>query len=142
MRLDVSWLAVTLAVVVLCGGCGQSGSPKNPTVQTNSPAVQTNMTNLVAECEALARDGAAQGKDTWTASDPLPPAIKSLSPQVVQLRVTESPAATVVDIQTSGGFQHRGYLVVCASKDANFVPQKGRNWRITKVAPAVFEYRE
>ncbi|HPY32158.1 MAG TPA: hypothetical protein PLT00_16130 [Verrucomicrobiota bacterium] len=135
MRLDVSWLAVTLAVVVLCGGCGQSGSPKNPTVQTN-------MTNLVAECEALARDGAAQGKDTWTASDPLPPAIKSLSPQVVQLRVTESPAATVVDIQTSGGFQHRGYLVVCASKDANFVPQKGRNWRITKVAPAVFEYRE
>jgi hypothetical protein len=41
-----------------------------------------------------------------------------------------------------GGFNHRGYLVVCSSKDPNFVPQKGRNWRITKVAPAVFEYRE
>ncbi|HQK02558.1 MAG: hypothetical protein KA191_07510 [Verrucomicrobia bacterium] len=142
MRLDVSWLAVALAVLVLCGGCGQSSNPTNPMAQTNSPAVQTNMTNLVAECETLARDGAAQGKDTWTATDPLPPAIKTLSPQIVQLRVTESPPATVVDIQTSGGFQHRGYLVVCASKDPNFIPQKGRNWRITKIAPAVFEYRE
>ncbi len=135
MRLETSWLAVAGAMVVLCSGCGQSSS-------LTSPTGQTNMSNLVAECETLAHDGAAQGKDTWTASDPLPPAIKSLSPQVVQLRVTESPPATIVDIQTSGGFQHRGYLVVCLSKDPNFVPEKGRNWRITKVAPRVFEYRE
>lgn len=135
MTHEASWLAVAFAVIALCGGCVQSSIPASPTVQAN-------MTDLVAQCKTLARDGAAQGKDAWTASDPLPPAIKSLSPQVVQLRVTESPPATVVDIQTSGGLQHRGYLVVCASKAANFVPQKGRNWRITKVAPAVFEYRE
>jgi hypothetical protein len=138
----MSWLAVALVVVVLCDGCGQSGSQTNPTPQASSPAVQTNMTNLVAECETLARDGAAQGKDTWMPTDTLPTAIRSLSPQLVQLRVTESPPATVVDIQTSGGFQHRGYLVVCASKAPDFVPQKGRNWRITKIAPRVFEYRE
>jgi hypothetical protein len=101
---------------------------------------QTNMTNLVVECQKLAHDGASQSKDTWTANDPLPPAIKSLSPQYVQLLAGE--AATVVDIQTSGGFQHHGYLVVCASKDPNFLPEKGRNWRITRVAPGVFEYRE
>lgn len=131
----MSWFTIAFAVVTLCDGCGRSSSPTNSIVQIN-------MTNLVAECEMLARDGAAHGKDTWTASDSLSPTIKSLLPQVVQLRVTESPPATVVDIQTSGGFQHRGYLVVCASKDPNFVPQKGRNWRIAKIAPAVFEYRE
>lgn len=135
MRLNTSWLAVALLVFALCAGCGKSGRQTNPTAQAN-------MTNLVAECEALARDGAAQGKDTWMPTDTLPPTIKALSPQLVQLRVTESPPATVVDIQISGGFQHRGYLVVCANKDPNFVPQKGRNWRITKIAPGVFEYRE
>lgn len=142
MRLNTSWLAVALLVVALCAGCGESGSQTNPTAQANNPAVQTNMTNLVAECQALASEGSAQGKDTWMSTDPLPPTIKSLSPQLVQLRVTESPPATVVDIQTSGGFQHRGYLIICASKDPNFVPQKSRNWRITKIAPGVFEYRE
>lgn len=141
MRSETSWIAVALAVVVWCGGCGQPSGSMSSTAQTNSP-VQTNMTNLVAECQTLARDGAAQGKDTWMASDPLPPAIKSLSPQVVQLRVIESPPATVIDIQIAGGFQHRGYLIVCASKYPNFVPQKGRGWRITKIAPDVFEYRE
>jgi len=114
--------------------------------QTNTPARsrelphQTDMTNLVAECQKLARDGASERKDTWTANDSLPPAIESLSPQYVQLLAGD--AATVVDIQTSRGFQHRGFLVVCASKDPNFVPNNGRNWRITKVAPGVFEYRE
>lgn len=142
MKPHMSQLAVGFLLVVLCGGCGQSSNQTNPTAQANSPTMQTNMTNLVAECETLARDGVAQGKDTWMPTDTLPSAIKSLSPQLVQLRVTESPPATVVDIQTSGGFQHRGYLVVCASKDPNFVPQKGRNWRIIKIAPGVFEYRE
>src|SRR4051812_30180921 len=103
MRCEALWFTVALAMVVLCDGCGQPKSPTNP-----PGTVQTNITNLVAECETLARDGAAQGKDTWTASDQLPPAINALSPQIVQLRVTESPPTTVVDVQTSGGFQHHG----------------------------------
>lgn len=136
MRPDTTWLAVVSAVLTVCVGCGPTGN------KLTKSAVPINMTNLVAECEQLIRDGATQGKDTWMSTEPLPPTIKSLSPQYVQLRITESPPATVVDIQTSGGFQHGGYLVVCVSKDPNFVPQKGRNWRITKIAPAVFEYRE
>lgn len=133
VRLDISSLAVALAVAVLCGGCGRSTSLTNPTAQTN-------MTNLVAECQKLVTEGVKNGKEFWSSTDPLPPTIAAFSPQRVHLSVREW--ATVVDIQVSGGFSHRGYLVVCASKDPNFVPTTGRNWRITKIAPAVFEYRE
>jgi hypothetical protein len=102
--------------------------------------MQLNTTNLASECEQLAREGTSMGKNTWAATDALPATIKSLSPQFVEL--LEREGATVVDIQTSGGFQHRGYLVVCTSQDTNYVPRKGRNWHITKVGPNVFEYRE
>jgi hypothetical protein len=97
-------------------------------------------TNLLPDCRKLAEEGVRQGKETWTQDDPLPASIKSLAPQYVQLHVT--PASTVIDIQISGGFQHRGLLVVCASKDPTFTPTKGRNWRITKLSDGVYEYRE
>lgn len=99
-----------------------------------------NMTNLVADCQKLAEEGAKLGKEFWSSTDPLPPTITALAPQSVHLSVREW--ATVVDIQVSGGFNHRGYLVVCTSKDLNLVPAAGRNWRITKIAPGVFEYLE
>jgi hypothetical protein len=50
--------------------------------------------------------------------------------------------STVIDVQVSGGFEHRGLLVVCYSSDPHFIPEKGRNWRITRLASNVFEYRE
>jgi len=135
MRSELALGAVALAVIVAYAGCGESGGGSRTTV-----AVQINMTNLVGECQKLAEESARQRKDFWDSTDTLPPTIASLSPQHVEVSIREW--ATVVDIQTMGGFNHRGYLVVCSSKDPNFVPQKGRNWRITKVAPAVFEYRE
>jgi hypothetical protein len=125
MRIDIS-LAVAL-VVILSGGRGRSGNLVNRG-QTNSA------TNLVADCQKLAEEGVKHGKEFWSSTDPLPPAIASLSPQRVHLSVREW--ATVVDIQVSGGFIYRGYLVVCASKDPNFVPATGRNWRITKIGPS------
>ncbi len=135
MKLPVWVTAVQTALSVFwCAGCGRAGTSSAMT------QAQTNLTNLVAECKELSRQGAGQGKDTWSASDPLPPTIKSLSPQSVQLLAGDT--ATVIDIQTSGGFQHRGYLVVCESKDPNFIPSKGRGWKVVKIGPGVFTYRE
>ncbi|MFO1513959.1 MAG: hypothetical protein U1F83_13750 [Verrucomicrobiota bacterium] len=134
MKTRAVWTVLVLAALSLCVGCGKAANkPMKPTAQTN-------MTNLVADCQKLAAEGATQGKEFWGSTDPLPPSIAAFSPQRVHLSVWEW--ATIVDIQVSGGFSHRGYLVVCTSKDPNLVPAAGRNWRITKIAPAVFEYRE
>ena len=99
-----------------------------------------NLTNLVAECRQLAESGVKQNGQRWKMSDSLPPEINSLSPQFVHLH--NQGEATVIDIQISGGFEHRGLLVVCQSDDPNLIPHKGRHWRITKIGPGVFEYRE
>lgn len=128
----------TLLAIALVASCLLCGTSCKPRAKSMLPLV--NMTNLVADCQKLAEEGAKLGREFWDRADPLPPTIAALAPQYVHLSIRES--ATVVDIQFSGGFYHRGYLVVCASKDPNFVPQKGRNWRVTKVAPGVFEYRE
>lgn len=95
---------------------------------------------LVDDCRALADDTKASGKDVWTPNDPLPASIKMLNPQYVQ--VHKSSSATVVDIQLSGGFQHRGLLVVVRSDDGLYQPTKGRGWEIKKLADNVYEYRE
>ena len=70
----------------------------------------------------------------------LPPAIASLKPQYIQVHGEVSPP--IVDIQTSGGFQRQGLLMVFDSTASNFVPQKGRDWRLTKIADFVFAYPE
>jgi len=119
-------------------GCTKPGTLQN----ANAPSTPQMFRNLITQSKELANDGIAKGKETWTPADPLPPAIRSLAPQVVQLRTGNSPRTSVLDIQTSGGFQHRGYLVVCATEDPNFIPTKGRNWRIKKLAPELFEYQE
>jgi hypothetical protein len=134
MTVRASWFAITSLAVGLCISCGRTSS--SPT------KAGVNITSLVAECQALIRDGESQGKDSWVSTDPLPPTIKSLAPQFVRLRITGSPPATVVDIQTSGGFQHRGYLIVCKSTDPNFIPAAGRDWRVAKLGEGVFEYQE
>jgi hypothetical protein len=95
---------------------------------------------LIAECRQLGEASIKDKKEFWSPSDPLPPTIKSLSPQVVQF--LEQETAKVADIQISGGFKHKGLLVVWQSGDPNFIPRKGRNWRITKIAAGVFEYEE
>jgi hypothetical protein len=101
---------------------------------------QINMSNLVQEARQMAADGAKSNKTFWTRDESLPPTIKSLSPQFVELSVSEGHS--VLDVQVSGGFQHIGYLIVCSPTSSSFIPRKGRNWRITKLDEGVFEYRE
>jgi len=141
MRLDNFWLIVVLLTILLCGW-RECGSHKTLTIQNTKPIVQANINKLIIECQTLAREGIAQGKDTWLSQDLLPPTIRSLSPQLVRLRITDSPPTTIIDIQLLGGFKHHGYLIVCAINDLDFVPKKGREWKIIKIAPRVFEYRE
>jgi hypothetical protein len=98
------------------------------------------LTNLVIECRQLAEVGVRQNKVKWQNADVLPAEVASLSPQFVKLM--DQGGATVINIQVSGGFEHRGLLVVCHSPDPQFVPYTGRDWRVTRLAADVFEYRE
>ena len=122
--------AIGLALSVLAlGGCNQ---------KQGKVALPVDPAKLRAECEALAN----QGEKTWTSSDPLPATVKSLAPQIVEVRKTEQPPATVVDIQVTGGFQHHGYIVIVTNNGPEFVPRVGRDWHVTEVAPRVFQYTE
>jgi hypothetical protein len=126
-------LTLLVFLLAILTGCRKGANPPfDAMVQVS--------TNLVEDCRSLAEAGMGQGKEIWTQSDPLPASIKALAPQYVRLCAT--PESTVVDIQLSGGFQHRGLLVVCSSKDIAFAPVKGRNWRIMKLRKDVYEYRE
>ena len=67
-----------------------------------------------------------------------PPSIRALSPQIVQVRMVNPP---VLMIQTMGGFNHRGVLIVL-STDITYRPTIGHNWVRKELAPGVFEFRE
>src|SRR5438093_3727335 len=94
--------AVLTALSCFCGlSCKRSAN------YAASMLPQSAVTNLITDCLKLADEGAKKGKEFWRPTEPLPPAIAALAPQVVHLSIRDW--ATVVDIQTSGGFQHRGY---------------------------------
>jgi hypothetical protein len=104
-------------------------------------------TDLAEECKLLVSDNVRTGKDTWlligVKAEPFPEkltTILKLSPQFVHIRTSDE--ATVVDIQISGGFNHRGLLVVCDKRRAIFIPVTGAHWKTKKIAPDIYEYRE
>ena len=67
----------------------------------------------------------------------LPPAIAALRPQIVDADRRDVP---LVDIQITGGFNHRGLLVCVTNTPHGFQPAS--RWRVAKIADGVFEYRE
>ncbi len=79
-------------------------------------------------------------KESWTAGDTnIPATIAALHPQVVQ--AARYDGFPMVDIQVSGGFTHRGLMVILTNTPADFMPRKS-SWRVTKLADGIFEYRE
>lgn len=68
-----------------------------------------------------------------------PPTIAALKPQIVQVRSYDG--LPMVDIQVSGGFSHRGVMVVLTNTPPDFIPRKS-SWRVTKIGDGVYEYRE
>jgi hypothetical protein len=69
----------------------------------------------------------------------LPEAIGSLHPQTVQASVYQG--YPMLDIQLTGGFSHRGLLVILTNVPPDFMPRKS-TWRMRKVGDQIFEYRE
>lgn len=67
-----------------------------------------------------------------------PPIIVALKPQAVAIH-TETPPTLL--IQTLGGFNHQGLLVVL-DKNTNEKPTIGNNWVRNELSPGVFEFRE
>lgn len=119
------------ACILLFAGCNRSN-------KGNAGPLSVDPVKLVRDCETLAKEG----PKTWTASASLPVEIASLRPQVVTVKITDTPPATLVDIQLAGGFAHRGYIIVVTNQGTPLVPKVGRNWKISEVAPRVFEYNE
>ena len=67
-----------------------------------------------------------------------PPIIAALKPQVVAIHAEAPPTLL---IQTLGGFNHQGLLVVL-DKNATDKPTIGHNWVRNELSPGVFEFRE
>ena len=68
-----------------------------------------------------------------------PESIRALEPQIVSIHGKNPPTMM---IQTSGGFQHKGLLIVFEADDSDHVPSIGKNWFKKEIHPGVFEYRE
>lgn len=75
----------------------------------------------------------------WGSDPALPQPIAALWPQTVKAFVHEG--YPVVDIQLTGGFSHRGLLVIVTNVPPEFMPRKAA-WRIRKMGDQIFEYRE
>ena len=68
----------------------------------------------------------------------LPSLLLSLNPQIVQIHERTPP---VLNIQTLGGFNHQGLLVVL-NTNSTHKPVTGRKWGIVELSPGVWQYRE
>jgi hypothetical protein len=93
---------------------------------------------LQNECNGFvdAFNKSSEKEDHWTN---FPPAIASLNPQVVS--IARSDGILLVDVQVGGGFNHQGLLICTSNTPAGFQPRHS-DFRITKIADGVWEYRE
>ena len=125
---------IVLAGISLATGCGRSSSVSQQLQAVGGAAT------LIRDCQTLLAEQRRTHKDTWSAGDTnLPATVGALRPQVVQ--AAHYDGLPVVDIQISGGFTHRGVLVILTNTPPGFVPRKS-SWRVTKIADGIFEYRE
>jgi hypothetical protein len=146
-RLKIGFLIVVFATLVVIGGCSQLlfGSPlgfidfwRGPEAYRVDYVEVVNAAGgfprLRLECQAMAER--FDRTDSYQISlSNLPPTLAALKPQFV------SPYGhdVFIDIQTSGGFYHRG-LLVSLTEPNRVAPQK--KWLRDEIAPGVFEYRE
>jgi hypothetical protein len=123
-----------LVGMVVATGCGRAPAPSHQLVASEgAPA-------LIRDCEALWAENQRTQIETWVGGDTnLPSSVAALRPQIVQ--VAHRDGFPMVDIQTSGGFTHRGLMVILTNTPPGFAPRKS-SWRVTKITDNVFEYRE
>lgn len=118
------WSTLVLALLTL-SGCGQ----KQP------PPIAGNPATLKAECATMYTNLTAIGSGYFTGPT-YPPTIATLAPQFVRIHSDSPPA---INIQTSGGFYHAGYIVVLAT---NALHKPSQKWLRKEVSPGIWEYRE
>jgi len=126
--------AIFLAGILLATSCGRTPSLSDQVRAAGGTAA------LIRDCETILAEHQKTQKESWTASDTnLPPTIATLRPQIVQ--AARCDGFPMVDIQVSGGFTHRGLMVILTNTPPDFMPRKS-SWRVTKMADGIFEYRE
>jgi len=126
--------AILLAGVLLATSCGRTPSLLDQVVAVGGTAA------LRRDCEMVLAEHQKTKKESWPAGDTnLPATITALRPQIVQ--AAHYDGFPIVDIQISGGFTHRGLMVIPTNTPPDYLPRKS-SWRVTKISDGVFEYRE
>ena len=122
-----------IAFLVLAAGC-DSGSSVSKQIQAAGGVAA-----LKRDCQVYFAASEKPDYKAWVMgnTNDLPPTIAALSPQIVDAEQRDAP---LVNIQTSGGFSHRGLLVCVSNTPPGFQPPM--RWRVTKIADGVFEYHE
>jgi hypothetical protein len=69
-----------------------------------------------------------------------PDAIAAMRPQSILIS-RQGRGVLFVDIRITSGFMHHGLLVAPSGLNVTNLPRIS-NWRVTELAPGVFEYRE
>jgi hypothetical protein len=126
--------AILLAGVLLATSCGRTPSLLDQVVAAGGTAA------LRRNCEMILAEHQKTQRESWAAGDTnLPATITALRPQIVQ--AARYDGFPIVDIQLSGGFTHRGLMVILTNTPPDYLPRKS-SWRVTKISDAIFEYRE
>ncbi len=130
---------IIFAVVLLAlAGCDPRPRSLAPQLQAagGAPALRQECAGFIAAYE--------QSKEetySWTRSDTnFPPTIAALQPMGVSIK-RYGDDVLLVDVRIDGGFFHHGLLVCPSNCPPRFSPTVA-NWRMTKIADGVFEYRE
>ena len=116
---------------------------KLPIFRSPPTTVSINYLTLETEALSLVEQFKNSGKRFWDRNDVFPLEASRLKPLVIIVRELDS--GHIVDIETSAGFRHAGYLVfvnVSDSSRAGYEPPYRVNCRKIRLAPHIFKYEE
>jgi hypothetical protein len=126
--------SILIAGVFVATSCGRAPSLSDQVRAAGGASV------LVRDCRTFWAEHQKTQKENWTAGDTnLPATIAALRPQIVQ--AAHYDGLPMVDIQTTGGFTHRGLIVILTNTPPDFMPRKS-SWQVTRIEDCIFEYRE
>ena len=131
-------LTIILVSLLAFTGCDPRPRSLAPQLQSagGAPALRQECAGFIAAYEQSKEERYA-----WTRSDTnFPPTIAALQPLGVSIK-RYGDDLLLVDVRIDGGFFHHGLLVCPSNCPPGFSPSVA-NWRMTKIADGVFEYRE
>jgi hypothetical protein len=122
-----------IAFLFLVAGCDSSSSISKQIQAAGGVSA------LKRDCQLYFATSEKPDHKAWVMgnTNDLPPAIAALQPQIVDADRRDLP---LVEIQITGGFNHRGLLVCVSNTPPGYRPPS--KWRVARIADGVFEYRE